>query len=94
MVRGSDAIGEHLPIRFEQRQLNGEKYAGARHPLPFKGVPMNIHNARQKDQVAEIPIAWSMVFGDQGDLLVGEFNRPRSELSLDQYALTAQNHKG
>ena len=35
-----------------------------------------------------------MVFGDQGDLLVGEFNRPRSELSLDQYALTAQNHKG
>ena len=49
-----DAVGDRLPVAVDQRHVDREIDAGARHHLPLEGIAMQVDDARQHQQAAGI----------------------------------------
>ena len=50
MVGRGDAVGGHLPVGVQQRHVEREMDARARHDLAFEGVAVDVHDSRQDQQ--------------------------------------------
>jgi hypothetical protein len=57
MENRRDAVGEHLPVAVEERNVQVEANSGPRHHLPLEGVAMNVHDARQHDEAIGVDAA-------------------------------------
>ena len=54
MKHRGDAVGDGLAVAVDQRDVDREVDAGARHHLPLEGIAMHIDDAGQHQQVARI----------------------------------------
>lgn len=63
MERRRDAVGNHLPIGIEERNVQRHLHAGPRHDLALKGVAMNVDDARKQKQAAGVESLGARTFG-------------------------------
>jgi hypothetical protein len=52
-----DAVGQHLPVGIDERDVEVEADARPRHHLPLEGIAMNVDDARQHDEAVSIDAA-------------------------------------
>ena len=51
---GGDAVGDHLAVAVDQRDVEGNLHPRTRHHLPLESVTVNIDDARQHQQPAGV----------------------------------------
>jgi hypothetical protein len=51
---GGDAVGDGLTVAFEQRDVERESHAGARHQLPLEGIAVHVDDAGQHQQTRRV----------------------------------------
>jgi hypothetical protein len=86
VIDGRDPIADRLPVAVDQRHVDREIDAGARHHLPLEGVAMQIDNARQHHQSTSVEAkrTAALVRTDGTDLTVSDPQRGFVNFAAEQ----------
>src|SRR4029077_19502762 len=93
---GGDAVDDGLPTAVEERDIDVEIDAGARHHLPFARVALQIDDARQHHEAARIDFKCaSALIGTYGcDLPACGSQRRFDELAAEQKPAAVDKNLG
>ena len=96
MIDGGDPVADRLPVAVEQRHIDREIDAGARHHLPLERVAMQIDDARQHQEAAGVDAerAAAVVRADGGDLAARDPQRGFVEFVAEQGPAAFDEHVG
>src|SRR5690349_1085176 len=95
MKHRGDAVADRLAVAVDERDVDREIHAGARHHLPLEGVAMDVDDARQHQQAARVDRdRRASAAVDLCDVLARDGQRGLGELRADQGPATFKENIG